>query len=119
MFSDQLYLFEDAISCWGEEWGVAGLVQELDYRAKWADACVDGGKTDMPESIPFRKMLELFERSQSDLERRFSPGNIESTLEELSGERKEFLNGLFGPVQDSRVAPQRRAAQCAAPLNPE
>lgn len=116
---DQLYLFEDAIWCWGEAWGLAELVRELDYRAKWANACVDGSNVDMPEPIPFRKMLGLLERSRSDLERRFSPGNIESTLKELSEARKEFLDGLFDPVQDSRFHPQRRASQSVPPLAPE
>lgn len=116
---DQLYLFEDAIWCWGAEWGMADLVQELDYRAKWVNTVVDSGDVAMPEPIPFRKTLGVFERSRSDLERRFSPGSIESTLEELSETRKEFLRELFGPVQDSRFHPQRRAAQSVPPLNPE
>lgn len=116
---DRIYLFEDAIWCWGETWGVAELVQELDYRAEWANACVDGGNVAMPEPIPFRKMLGVLERSRSDLERRFSPGSIDVTLEELSEARKGFLDGLFGSVQDSRFSPQRLAAQAVPPLNPE
>lgn len=117
--SDQLYLFEDAIWCWGEEWGMAELVKELDYRAEWAHACVDGSQADMPAPIPFRKMLGVFERSRPDLERRFSPGSIESTLEELSEARKGFLDRLVGPGEDFRLHPQRRAAQSVPPLNPE
>ena len=116
---EQLYLFEDAIWCWGETWGMAELVQELDYRAEWADACVDGGNVDMSEPIPFRKMLGVLERSRSDLERRFAPGRIESSLEELSEARKGFLDRLCGPVQDSRFDPQRRDAQSMPPPSPE
>ena len=116
---EQLYLFEDAIWCWGETWGLAELVQELDYRAEWVNACVDGNNVDMPEPIPFRKMLGVLERSRSDLERRFAPGRIEVALEELSEARKGFLDRLCGPVQDSRFDPQRRDAQSMPPPSPE
>lgn len=81
---DRLYLYEYAIWCWGEEWTEDGLLRKLDDRGMQAHDCMDCGDVGMPESIPFRQMLESFEQHRSDLEERFSPGKIESTLEELS-----------------------------------
>lgn len=83
---DRLYLYEDAIWCWREEWQEDDLLQKLDDRTKQANDCMDGGDVG-PEAIPFRKMLESFEQHRSDLEERFSPVNIESTLDELSKPR--------------------------------
>ena len=81
---DRLYLYEDAIWCWGEEWKEDDLLRKLDDRAKQPNDRMDGGAVGRPEAIPFREMLESFEQHRSDLEERFSPGNIESTHEELS-----------------------------------
>lgn len=91
--SDRLFWLEDAIWCWYRQWGVAELRQKLDDRAKRANDCADGGKGDIAESIPFRELLSLSacDPSRSDLERRFSGEQIESTIRELSRARYEQL----------------------------
>lgn len=87
----QLHLVEDAILCWGKEWGEQELRRQLDARARRANDCVGGGKGGILGSIRFGKTLELIEQHRSDLEERFSPGNIVSTLAELSETRYERL----------------------------
>lgn len=100
---DQLYLFEYAICCWGEQWEATELRERLEkcaQRAKgWVDGhSVDDRDVDVPPMISFREMLELAtcDQTRSDLESRFSPEGIESTLRELWEVRTEFLKDLLG-----------------------
>lgn len=118
--TDQLYLFEDAVWCWCDWWGSAELRGRLKDIAKWANDCVDGLDADRPAMISFREMLNLAadDLTRSDLERRFSPERIESTLQELSKVRNQFLASLCS-VQEPRFEPLRRAAQAVGPKGPE
>lgn len=95
---DRMYLFEDAIWCWCEEWNSPGLRQRLAICAEQANDCVDGRDVPEPEMISFREMLSLAADAPSrpDLERRFSPEAVESTLQELSAARDQFLVDLRG-----------------------
>ena len=88
---DRLYSYADAIWHWGKEWNEDSLLRKLDDRAKQARDSVDGGGVGMPESVPFREMLESFEQHRSDLEERFSPENIASAVEALSKVPNEQL----------------------------
>lgn len=118
--TDQLYLFEDAVWCWCDWWGSAELRGRLADIAKWANDCVDGLDVDRPAMILFQEMLNLAadDLTRSDLERRFSPERIESTLQELSKVRNQFLASLCS-VQEPRFEPLRRAAQAVGPKGPE
>lgn len=114
---DQMYLFEDAIWCWCDEWNLPGLRQQLEICAERANDRADGRDVPEPEPISFREMLSLAADapSRSDLERRFSPEAVESTLQELSAARDQFLVDLRGLGDESRREPQRRAAQSVEP----
>lgn len=114
---DQLYLFEDAIWCWCDDWNSPGLRQRLAICAERANDCVDGRDVPEPEMISFREMLSLAADtpSRSDLERRFSPEAVGLTLQELSAARDQFLADLRGLGRESRRTPLRRAAQSVEP----
>jgi len=113
--TDQLYLFEDAVWCWCDWWGSAELRGRLVDIAKWANDCVDGLDADRPAMISFREMLSLAagDLTRSDLERRFSPERIESTLQELSKARDQFHAGLSVP--SVRHGPARSRRHPASP----
>lgn len=113
--TDQLYLFEDAVWCWCDWWGSAELRGRLVDIAKWANDCVDGLDADRPAMISFREMLNLAadDLTRSDLERRFSPERIESTLQELSKARDQFHAGLSVP--SVRHGPARSRRHPASP----
>ncbi len=115
--TDQMYLFEDAIWCWYDAWDSVDLRQRLADSANRAKDCVDGRGVDGPQIVSFREMLCLAadDPSRSDLERRFSPMRIESTLQELFKVRDQFLADLRGSGEEFRREPLRRAAQSVEP----
>ena len=88
---DQLYLIEVAVRCWWRQRGADEPHQELHDRATRASDRSDGDDVAIPGAISFREMLGWIEEHRSDLEERFSPVNIVSTLEELSEARYEQL----------------------------
>lgn len=114
--TDQLYLFEDAIWCWCDRWGSAELRGRLADSAKWTNDRADGLDVDVPAMISFREMLSLAtnDLTRFDVERRFSPERIESTLQELSKARDQFLAGLSAPSVRRGHARSRRA-----PVSPQ
>ena len=119
---DQLYLFEDAISCWGADWGDDGSEMRalLHDTAEKTKRFVDNSEGELPEMlVTFREMLGLAKEKWPNLDHRFTLDCIERSLLELSEARAAFLEDLF------RIDPGRGAeglglaAQSVAPWNPD
>lgn len=101
---DQLYLFEDAISCWGADWGDDGSEMRalLHDTAEKTKRFVDNSEGELPEMlVTFREMLGLAKEKWPNLDHRFTRKCIEQSLKELSAARARFLDDLF------RVEPGR------------
>ena len=115
---DQLYLFEDAISCWGADWGdkASEMRARLYETGEKTNLFVDDFGWDPPEPpVTFLEMLGLAADKWPNLDHRFTPDCIERTLVELSDVRVGFIEELCRIASEGRAEDLDLAAQSDVP----
>lgn len=116
--TDHLYFFEDAISCWGADWGdkASEMRARLYETGEKTNLFVDDFGWDPPEPpVTFLEMLGLAADKWPNLDHRFTPDCIERTLVELSDVRVGFIEELCRIASEGRAEDLDLTAQSDVP----
>ena len=122
---DELYLFEDVIWRWGEEWDEAKLKAELESLVEqtiqyfdFVDNLDDLDNPDNPKgdppkpALPLPRSLDLVQAHRYKLEEKFSPESIDGTLKELK-ELSDVKSRIFVSMLSDVSAKADEAAKAA------